>query len=110
MGRLRSFFALLCVWAFVLEAAEPSAWWDIDPHEVRDQINHRIFSIAAEQPSVYTVNDITIRQGNRTTPLRIYRPNNTENLPIVLLIHGPRSSIIEGLGVPLLTKPSGDSL
>lgn len=62
--------------------------WDLEPHEVRDLINNKMLSIKAERPDVHSVHDVKIERDKRTTPLRIYIPNNCLHLPIVLLIHG----------------------
>jgi acetyl esterase len=60
----------------------------MEPYEVRDLINRKIFSVEAEKPAVSHVQDITIRSGERTTPLRLYTPNRCTHLPMILLIHG----------------------
>lgn len=44
--------------------------------------------IEAPVPSVAEVVDQTIHRENRTTPLRIYKPNSEKDLPAILLIHG----------------------
>lgn len=62
--------------------------WDRDPHEVRRDINQRIFAIESEKPAVAQVKDLTIQHDGRTTPLRIYTPNVGEHLPVILFIHG----------------------
>lgn len=65
------------------------SFWDMEPHDVRDLINKKIFSIEAEKPDVYSVNDITITLNSRITPLRIYTPlSQLKEFPIILLIHG----------------------
>lgn len=63
----------------------------MQPHDVRNVINEKIFSIKADSIEVYNVNDITINQDNDSIPLRIYTPDTSdesEYLPIILLIHG----------------------
>lgn len=64
------------------------SFWDMKPEEVRKLFNDKAFAIKAETPSVGNVKNITIKQDGRTTPLRLYMPNEGKNLPIVLFIHG----------------------
>lgn len=64
------------------------SFWDMKPEEVRKQFNDKAFAIKAEKPDVQNVKNITINQDGRTTPLRIYIPNEQENFPIILFIHG----------------------
>jgi acetyl esterase len=64
------------------------SFWDMKPEEVRKMFNDKAFAIKAETPEVQNVKNITIKQDGRTTPLRIYIPNESENLPIILFIHG----------------------
>ncbi len=64
------------------------SFWDMKPEEVRKLFNDRAFAIQAERPEVRDVKNITIHQSGRTTPLRIYMPNELKNLPIILFIHG----------------------
>jgi acetyl esterase len=69
--------------------ANSISFWEMDPHQVRDLINKNIFSIEAERPEVRNTQDITIKDGNRTTPLRIYTPlGKSKQFPVILLIHG----------------------
>ncbi|MBI2743612.1 MAG: alpha/beta hydrolase [Chlamydiales bacterium] len=63
--------------------------WEIDPHDVRKQINEKIMSIPAEQPEVYSSKDLTIEREGVSVPLRIYTPDSSsKELPIILFIHG----------------------
>lgn len=64
------------------------SYWDMKPSEVRKGINERIMKIEASTPNVFSVSDKVITHDNRITPIRIYKPNNTSNLPIILFIHG----------------------
>lgn len=64
------------------------SFWDMDPHDVRQHINQSAMAIEAEKPEVFAVKDLTITQNGLTVPLRIYTPNDAEELPIILLIHG----------------------
>jgi acetyl esterase len=69
--------------------AESVSFWDMEPHQVRDLINKKIFSIEAEKPDVQSTHDITIKYGDRTTPLRVYTPlGEFKRLPVIMLIHG----------------------
>jgi acetyl esterase len=69
--------------------AESASFWDMEPHQVRDLINQKIFSIEAEKPDVQNTYDITIKYENRTTPLRVYTPlGECKRLPVIMLIHG----------------------
>lgn len=62
--------------------------WDMEPQEVRELINQKISFIKAEKPDVQNVADIEIHRCQRITPLRIYTPNESDCLPVILLIHG----------------------
>lgn len=64
------------------------SWWDMTPLEVRERINQRIMNIEAEAPSVWAIENLTIKNNSRTTPIRVYLPNQEKNLPVILLIHG----------------------
>lgn len=64
------------------------SFWDMDSLKVRDGINQRIMSIEAEKPEVDHVTDFTVNNDKRTTPIRVYYPNQSDQLPVILLIHG----------------------
>lgn len=64
------------------------SYWEMGSDKVRSIINDKIFAIQAERPEVLNVSNTTIKNDNRTTPLRIYTPNELVDLPIILLIHG----------------------
>lgn len=64
------------------------SFWDMTPQEARDRINQRILAVEAEPWAVYDVSDISISREGRNTPLRIYKPNDELDLPVVLFIHG----------------------
>lgn len=64
------------------------SYWEMQPEEVRSMLNEKFLSIKAETPSVGNVKNATIINENRSTPLRIYTPNESKNLPIILYIHG----------------------
>ncbi|MBA3956838.1 MAG: GNAT family N-acetyltransferase [Parachlamydiaceae bacterium] len=62
--------------------------WELEPPEVRKFINDKILSISAVVPKVHRVDDVKIERNQRITPLRIYTPSDSLDLPIVLFIHG----------------------
>lgn len=64
------------------------SWWDMTPLEVRERINQRIMDIEAPIPSVWCIENRIIKTDARATPVRIYLPNQKEDLPVILLIHG----------------------
>lgn len=64
------------------------SYWDMGPEKVRNMLNEKFLAIKAETPDVWNVKNRTIKNDNRTTPLRIYTPNERNNLPIILYIHG----------------------
>lgn len=64
------------------------SWWDMTPLEVREKINQRIMNIEAPIPSVWAIENRIIVNESRSTPVRIYLPNEKKNLPVILLIHG----------------------
>lgn len=63
-------------------------FWEMGPEKVRKMFNDKFLAIKAETPQVLKVENITITKDDRTTPLRIYTPNEKTNLPIILYIHG----------------------
>ncbi|MBS0623465.1 MAG: alpha/beta hydrolase [Verrucomicrobia bacterium] len=58
------------------------------PHEARKLINQNIMSIEAEVPAVANVCEMEVCRDVRTTPIRLYTPCASGNLPVVMLIHG----------------------
>jgi acetyl esterase len=64
------------------------SWWDMTPLQVRERINQRIMDIEAPLSSVWAIENRTIETDSRATPVRVYLPNQQEDLPIILLIHG----------------------
>jgi len=68
-------------------ASAPSLW-DMTPLEVRKRINQRIMDIEAPTPPVWNIANRIIENDSRSTPIRIYLPNQKKNLPVILLIHG----------------------
>lgn len=79
----------IALYLFFSHSAESVSFWDMDPHQVRDLINKKIFSIDSERPEVKSQRDITIKNGDRTTTVRIYSPlGEFKSLPIIMLIHG----------------------
>lgn len=81
---LATFLGVFCFIQNVLAAS----WWDMTPLEVREKINQRIMNIEAPTPSVWGCENRIIENDSRSTPLRIYLPNEKKNLPVILLIHG----------------------
>jgi acetyl esterase len=65
-----------------------ASWWDMTPLEVREKINQRIMNIEASTLSVWAIENRIIENESRSTPVRIYLPNEKKNLPVILLIHG----------------------
>ncbi len=63
-------------------------FWEMGIDKVRQMFNDKFLSIKAERPEVWKVENITIKNGNRTTPLRLYSPNENKDLPVILYIHG----------------------
>ncbi len=61
---------------------------EMGPDKVRNMLNEKFLAIKAERPEVLNVDNLTIDNDNRTTPLRIYTPNKLDDLPIILYIHG----------------------
>lgn len=64
------------------------SFWDMGPEKVRKMFNDKFLAIKAETPEVWKVKNETITNDNRTTPLRIYIPNESKDLPVILYIHG----------------------
>lgn len=85
---MKIFPAALSLALLMTTTCSAASFWDRDPHEVRKDINQRIFAIESEKPAVAQVKDLTIQHDGRTTPLRIYTPNGGEHLPVILFIHG----------------------
>lgn len=63
-------------------------FFDMTPHEVRGLINTKCMSIEAEVPQVHSVSEQIIDAAGRPTRLRIYAPQDAEDLPLILFIHG----------------------
>lgn len=63
-------------------------WWDMTPWQVREKINQQIMAIAAPSAAVFAIEDRVIKRDGRSTPIRIYVPNDHIDLPLILLIHG----------------------
>ncbi|QLH35833.1 MAG: alpha/beta hydrolase fold domain-containing protein [Parachlamydiaceae bacterium] len=64
------------------------SWWDLGPYKVREKLNQRILSIKAPLNPVKSIQNITIKNEKRSTPIRIYFPYKEKDIPIILLIHG----------------------
>lgn len=63
-------------------------WWSMSPLEIRERINQRIMDIEAPIYSVWAIENRVVKNDARSTPVRIYLPNQNNNLPVILLIHG----------------------
>jgi acetyl esterase len=72
----------------IAENVSAQSFWEMGPDKVRKMLNEKFLAIEAEKPGVLKVENITIKNDNRTTPLRIYTPNEQNDLPIILYIHG----------------------
>ena len=70
-----------------IHASIPS-WWDMTPEMVREKINQRIMHIEAPIPVVWSVENRVVEEKERTTPIRIYTPDQGTDFPVILLIHG----------------------
>lgn len=64
------------------------SFFEMGPDKVRSMFNEKFMAVKAETPEVFKVENITIENDNRTTPLRIYTPNENKDLPVILYIHG----------------------
>lgn len=64
------------------------AFWERSPLEVRETINQLIMAIDAPTFSVWATEDHVVTHAGRSTPIRVYLPNDAEHLPVILLIHG----------------------
>lgn len=84
--RLFIFGAYLYTLCFMQNVSALS--WDVTPLEVRERINQRIMEIEAPTPAVWTTENRIINNDTRSTPIRMYFPNQSEALPVILLIHG----------------------
>lgn len=83
------FLAIAMVSTFMLSGnLMAESFWDMGPEKVRKMLNDKFMAIPAETPQVLNVQNITITNENRVTPLRIYTPNDSKDLPIILYIHG----------------------
>ena len=58
------------------------------PDKVRNMFNEKFLAIKAGNTGGWKCRKYTIKNDDRTTPLRIYTPNDQKDLPIILYIHG----------------------
>lgn len=70
------------------ENISAESYWEMGPDKVRKLLNDRFLAIEGEKSDVLKVDNITIKNDDRTTPLRIYIPNGQKDLPVILFIHG----------------------
>lgn len=83
------FLIIFCMGVLMItEKAAAQPFWEMGSDKVRKMLNEKFLAIEAETPQVFKVENITIKNDDRTTPLRIYTPNEQKNLPIILFIHG----------------------
>lgn len=68
--------------------AQSESYWDMSSDKVRKMLNEKFMSIEGDRKEVWKVENITIKNEDRTTPLRIYIPSDRKNLPMILYIHG----------------------
>lgn len=88
---MRTVLSILSILAAIVLPAHKgfSYWWrNYTPSEVRDIINQKIMNIEAPICAVWTVTQTVIANEERSTPVRIYVPNDKPHLPVLLLIHG----------------------
>lgn len=64
------------------------SWWDMNHLDLRMRINQKIMEVEAPIPHVDSVENCVVQHGERTTPIRIYRPSQETHLPTILFIHG----------------------
>lgn len=72
----------------LLLAATLPSFWDYEPIQVREMINQKIMGIAAPMPQVYAVQEEQVARDGRSVAIRIYKPSDAKNLPVILFIHG----------------------
>lgn len=70
------------------KSTKPISIWERNAHEVGAAINNKIMAVAAETPQVHAIHNVNIPYADSTVPLRIYTPNDSQNNPIILMIHG----------------------
>ncbi len=68
--------------------ASALSWWDMTPEVVREKINQRIMSVEAPAVEVGSVKNQVIKHDGRSTPIRIYTPENEQSFPVIVFIHG----------------------
>lgn len=86
---MKKFLLFFCIGILMMSDKVPAQTFsEMGPQKVRKMLNDKFEAIEAEQPKVLKVENLTITNEGRTTPLRIYTPNNQKNLPIILYIHG----------------------
>jgi acetyl esterase len=69
-------------------ASGAESFWEMGPEKVRKMFNDKFMAIKGVKSEVANVTNLTIQNDNRSTPLRIYTPNDNKNLPVILYIHG----------------------
>ncbi|HSX03236.1 MAG TPA: alpha/beta hydrolase [Rhabdochlamydiaceae bacterium] len=83
--RIHAFALLLSLQPFFVHGWD----WQQDPKEVGEMINQRCLAKEGEKCAVAQVVDQEVICGERTTPIRLYVPQSTQqSLSAILLIHG----------------------
>jgi len=86
---MKYIFTMFIAGVFMLASKGLAAdFFKMGSDNVRKMLNEKFLSIEAEQPAVFNVANMTIENEGRNTPIRIYKPNDKKNLPIILYIHG----------------------
>jgi len=88
---IKLFLVIFCISILTITEkaqAQSQSFLEMGPDKVRKMLNEKFLAIEAEKPEVWKVENITIKNDDRTTPLRIYKPNDQKDLPIILYIHG----------------------
>lgn len=88
MNRNLFFLILLVGVMMTKENINAQSFWEMGPDKVRKMFNEKFLSIEGDKSEVLKVENITIKNEDRTTPLRIYIPSEQKDLPIILYIHG----------------------
>lgn len=71
-----------------MQNASAFSWWDRTPMEIRERINQRIMDIETPVFPVRAIENQLVENDSRSTPIRIYLPDQKNNLPVILFIHG----------------------
>lgn len=86
--KMRFLILSFCLGIFGMQPASALSWWDMTPLEIRERINQRIMDIEVSVFPVRAIENRLVENDSRSTPIRIYLPDQKNDLPIILLIHG----------------------